>query len=143
MRVEISKEKLGSFIYNAIWLLQEDGWELNRALQEIGITHDEYNSITEQSFTVDLSLDDRYAIAREVEREDKLGEIISRVEELYEGESSYLNGYEASEIIVDQRLLQEILRRWEKAEGWVDNSSYWELLDDCIKDVMKIRTQII
>lgn len=143
MTVEISKEKLGAFIYNAIWLLQEDGWELNRVEQEIGITHDEYISIAENSFTVDLSLDDRYAIAREVDREDKIRDIVTRIEELDEDESSCLNGYPASEIIEDQRLLNEILRRWEKAEGWVDNSDYWHLIDDCINDVMKIRTQII
>lgn len=143
MTVEISKEKLGAFIYNAIWLLQEDGWELNRVEQEIGITHDEYNSIAENSFRVELTPEERGAIAREVDREDKLNDIISRIEELDEDESPLLNGYSAKEIIEDARLLDAIRIRHERAEGWVDNGSYWDTIDDCIKDVMKRRTQYI
>ena len=143
MTVEISKDRLGAFIYNAIHLLEDEGLSLETIEQEIGITNDEYISIAENSFRVELSDEQRGAIAREVERDDKLRDIVSRVVDLWEDESPYLNGYSSQEIIEDKRLLQEILRRWEKAEGWVDNSSYWELLDDCIKDVMKTRTQYI
>lgn len=132
MTVEISKDRLGALIYNAISLLQEDGWMLDRLEQELGITHDEYNSIAENSFRVEITDEERGAIAREVHREDKLNDIINRVTELDEGESKYLHGYSATEIIEDARLMDEIFRRHEKAEGWVDNSSYWELLDDCI-----------
>lgn len=143
MIVEISKDRLSSFIYNAIWLLQEDGWVLDRIEQEIGITHDEYNSIAEKSFRIELSPEERGAIAREVDREDKINDIVKRIEEMDEAESPYLNGYSAKEIIEDARLMDAIFRRYEKAEGWTDNDDYWYLIDDCIKDVMKIKSQII
>ena len=143
MRVEITKDRLGAFIYNAISLLQEDGWVLERVEQEIGITHDEYISISENSFTIELTDDERGAIAREVDREDKLRDIVARVNDLDEDESPLLNGYSATEIIEDARLLDAILIRHERAEGWVDNGSYWATIDDCIKDVMKKRTQYI
>lgn len=143
MRVEISRDKLGAYIYNAISLLEDEGWSLEKIEQEVGISHDEYNSIAENSFTIELTDEERFAIAREVEREDKISDIVTRIEELEEAESSCLNGSSASEIIEDQRLINEILRRWEKAEGWVDNSDYWHLVDDCIYDVIIHRNQII
>ena len=143
MTVEISKDRLGAFIYNAISILVSEGFSLEAMEEQIGITHDEYNSIAENSFRVEITNEERGAIAREVDREDKLNDIINRVKELDEDESKHLHGYSAEEIIEDARLLDEILRRYEKAEGWVDNSSYWELLDDCIGDVMKSRNQFI
>lgn len=143
MRVEISRNRLGALIYNAIGMLEDDGFSIEEIEEEIGITHDEYISICENSFTIELTDAERGAIAREVDREDKINDIISRIEELEEDESNLLNGYSSQEIVEDQRLLQEILRRYEKAEGWTDNSDYWYLIDDCIKDVMKKRTQYI
>ena len=143
MKITVSRDRITALLYNAIGMLEDDGFSVEEITEEVGISKDEYDALIKHRLEVEISHEERYAIAREVDRSDKITDIVQRVIELHEDESPYLNGYEVPEIIGDQLILNDILRRYEKAEGWVDNSSYWELLDDCIKDVMKTRTQYI
>lgn len=136
--MKISKPILESYLVKAIELLEDSGVPRYKIREKLGLTYVDLSDIELGDIEVVLADDERYKIACEVDREDKLNDIITRVKELDEDESPCLNGFSATEIIEDESLLDEILRRYEKAEGWVDNSDYWYLIDDCIKDVMKI-----
>lgn len=133
--MKISKKRLACLLFNALWA--ESVTDEEAFKEQIGITDEEFQAIIQGNVEDELTEEERFKIARAVDREDKINDIITRVEELDEDESSYLNGFSATEIIENKSLLDEILRRYEKAEGWVDNSDYWYLIDDCIKDVMK------
>lgn len=140
--MKITKQRLACLLFNAVEMLDEMGAEVEDIKKGIGITDEELFAIQYGKIEEDLTDDERYKIAREVDRENKLEDIVHRIEELDEDESSYLNGFTAEEIIKDESLLDEILNRYEKAEGWVDNSDYWYLIDDCINDAMKIERRM-
>lgn len=137
--MKITKPILASYLIKAIELLEDSGVPRYKIRERLGLTYEELSAIEMANVEVVLYDEERYKIAREVDRENKIGDIVTRIEELDEDESHYLNGFTGEEIIKDESLLNEILRRYEKAEGWVDNSDYWYLIDDCIRDVLKKR----
>lgn len=135
--MKISKQRLACLLSNAIVWLRCNGAGINEIEAEIGIADEELMAIEKGNVEECLTDDERFKIALEVDRENKLSDIKDRVRELWEDESPNLNGLTADEIIGDEELMKNILIRSERAEGWMDNGSYWYLIDDCIKDGIK------
>lgn len=135
--MKISKQRLACLLFNALEMIDEMGADLEDINNGLGITEPEMLAIYQGNVEDVLTDEERYKIAREVDRESKLQDIVYRLMDM-ESDSPCLNGFTPDEVIDDKGLLDEILRRYEKAEGWVDNSDYWYLIDDCIKDVLKI-----
>ena len=141
--MKITKQRLSYLLLNALEMLDEMGADVSDIKLGIGITDSEMLAVVKGNVEDWLTQEERYKIFLEVSAENKLQDIETRVRELSEGESPYLCGLTEDEVIGNEELMNEILRRYERAEGWVDNSDYWYLVDDCIRDVLEHRTQIV
>lgn len=130
----ITKQRLACLLYNAIDWLKSNGVDQEEIEYNLGITELEMLAIENRDVEELLTPQERYKIFLEVDAESKLQDIETRVRELWEGESLYLCGFTADQILGNSKMMNNILNRYERAQGWADNSSYWELLDECIKD---------
>ena len=130
--MKITKPILESYLVKAIELLEDSGVPRYKIRERLGLTYEDLTAIEMRDVEVALTDDERHKIAREVDTEDKLQDIVMRVRELWDGESLYLHGFTAEQILGNSKIMHNILNRYEKALGWQDNSSYWELLDYCI-----------
>lgn len=132
--MKITKQRLACLLYNAIVWMESNGADEEEIQYNIGITSTEMMGVKNGDAEELLTPEERYKIFLEVDAENRLEDIEYRVCELWESESSYLCGLTADEVIGNKRLMNNILKRYERAEDWMDNGSYWHLLDDCIKE---------
>lgn len=135
--MKISKQKLVTFLIEAIGMMEDELIPRYKIREMLGVSYLELYELETGNVEIELPDNERYKIALEVDRENKLSDIKDRVRELWEDESPNLNGLTADEIIGDEELMKNILIRVERAEGWMDNGSYWYLIDDCIDDGIK------
>ena len=103
--MKFTKLRFACLLDNAINLLESSGLDRQTIKEEIGITDGELEALEKGNVEEELAEEERFKIYLEICAENRLTDIEYRVQELWEGESSFLCGFTADEVIGNKRLM--------------------------------------